>query len=121
MCTLVLGVPTAYVLARRNNAFTRTVEELLVMPVAVPGLATALALIVTFGSFGDLRRSWVFILIGHVLFTLPFMVRSVLAVLARDRHEDAGRGRAQPGRELRCSASSASCCPTAARASWPAR
>jgi putative spermidine/putrescine transport system permease protein len=82
VCTLLLGVPAAYVLARRSNAFTRAIEELLVMPVAIPGLATALALIVTFGSFGDLRRSWVFILIGHVLFTLPFMVRSVLAVLA---------------------------------------
>ena len=81
-CTLVLGVPAAYVLAKRSNALTRTIEELLVMPVAIPGLAIALALIVTFGGFGDLRRSWVFILIGHVLFTLPFMVRSVLAVLA---------------------------------------
>jgi putative spermidine/putrescine transport system permease protein len=48
----------------------------------VPGLATALALIVTYGGWGEFRRSWVFILVGHVLFTLPFMVRSVLAVLA---------------------------------------
>lgn len=81
-CTLVLGVPAAYVLARKSNAFTRAVEELLVMPVAVPGLATALALIVTYGGWGEFRRNWVFILVGHVLFTLPFMVRSVLAVLA---------------------------------------
>ncbi len=81
-CTLVLGVPAAYVLARKSNAFTRAIEELLVMPVAVPGLATALALIVTYGGWGEFRRSWVFILVGHVLFTLPFMVRSVLAVLA---------------------------------------
>ena len=69
-------------LARANNAATRVVEELLVMPVAIPGLATALALIVTFGNWGGFRRSWLIILVGHVLFTLPFMVRSVLAVLA---------------------------------------
>jgi putative spermidine/putrescine transport system permease protein len=81
-CTLVIGVPAAYVLARSRSALARAIEELLVMPVAIPGLATALGLIVTFGGWGDLRRSWVFILIGHVLFTLPFMVRSVLAVLA---------------------------------------
>jgi putative spermidine/putrescine transport system permease protein len=81
-CTLLLGVPAAYVLARSRSSLARAIEELLVMPVAVPGLATALALIVTFGGFGDLRRSWLFILIGHVLFTLPFMVKSVLAVLA---------------------------------------
>lgn len=81
VCTLAIGVPAAYVLAKRQNGFTRAVEELLVMPVAVPGLATGLALIVTFGGWGGLRTSWVFILIGHVLFTLPFMVRAVLAVL----------------------------------------
>ncbi|MBT9136502.1 MAG: putative 2-aminoethylphosphonate transport system permease protein PhnV [Firmicutes bacterium] len=79
--TLLLGVPAAYVLAKRQNRLTRTIEELLVMPVAVPGLATALALIVTYGSVGGFRTSWSFILVGHVLFTLPFMVRSVLAVL----------------------------------------
>ncbi|WP_199720959.1 ABC transporter permease [Azospirillum cavernae] len=80
-CTLLLGVPAAYALARRQGAVARAVEELLMMPVAVPGLATALALIVTYGGVGDLRRSWLFILIGHVLFTLPFMVRAVLAVM----------------------------------------
>jgi putative spermidine/putrescine transport system permease protein len=80
-CTLVLGVPAAYVLAKRQTAATRAIEELLVMPVAVPGLATALALIVTYGAVGSFRTSWTFILVGHVLFTLPFMVRSVLAVL----------------------------------------
>jgi putative spermidine/putrescine transport system permease protein len=79
--TLVLGVPAAYALAKRQNKFTRAIEELLVMPVAVPGLATAMALIVTYGASGGFRTSWGFILVGHVLFTLPFMVRSVLAVL----------------------------------------
>jgi putative spermidine/putrescine transport system permease protein len=81
VCTLVLGVPAAYVLARRPGRIARAVEEMLVMPVAIPGLATALALITTFGGWGDFRTSWAFILVGHVLFTLPFMVRSVLAVL----------------------------------------
>jgi putative spermidine/putrescine transport system permease protein len=80
--TLVLGIPAAYALAKRQNAFSRALEELLVMPVAVPGLATALALIVTYGGAGGFRTSWTFILVGHILFTLPFMVRSVLAVLS---------------------------------------
>lgn len=79
--TLVLGIPAAYVLARRQSRLTRFIEELLVMPVAIPGLATALALIVTYGGVGGFRTSWLFILVGHVLFTLPFMVRSVLAVM----------------------------------------
>ena len=80
--TLVLGVPIAYVLARRPGRVTRLFEELLVLPVAVPGLATALALILFYGQWRGFRASWLFILVGHVLFTLPFMVRSVLAVMA---------------------------------------
>ncbi len=80
--TLLLGVPAAYVLAKRRSRWTRLVEELLVLPVAMPGLATALALILLYGGFREFRTSWVFILVGHVLFTLPFMVRSVLAVLS---------------------------------------
>ncbi len=79
--TLLIGVPTAYVLARRQSRLTRAIEELLVLPVAVPGLATALALILLYGQFSGFRISWTFILVGHVLFTLPFMVRSVLAVM----------------------------------------
>lgn len=82
LATLLLGVPTAYVLARTRNRTARVIEELLVLPIAMPGLATALALIATYGSLGGFRTSWAFILVGHVLFTLPFMVRSVLAVLA---------------------------------------
>lgn len=79
--TLLLGVPAAYVLAKRQSRLTRLFEELLVMPVAIPGLATALALIATYGAVRGFRASWLFILVGHVLFTLPFMVRSVLAVM----------------------------------------
>lgn len=78
---LLLGVPAAYALRRADNRWARACEELLVLPIAIPGLATALALIAAYGGWSDLRSSWLFILIGHVLFTLPFMVRSVLAVL----------------------------------------
>ncbi len=79
---LVIGVPAAYVLARRRTWATRLMEEALVLPVAIPGLATALALILTYGTVREFRTSWAFILVGHVLFTLPFMVRAVLAVLS---------------------------------------
>jgi len=79
---LLAGVPAAYVLARWRSWPMRLVEELLVLPVAIPGLATALALILAYGTWREFRISWAFILVGHVLFTLPFMVRSVLAVLS---------------------------------------
>jgi putative spermidine/putrescine transport system permease protein len=80
--TLAIGVPAAYALARSNNAWARAVEEFLVLPIALPGLATALALLSVYGGFGAFRSSMWFIVAGHVVFTLPFMVRAVAAVCA---------------------------------------
>jgi putative spermidine/putrescine transport system permease protein len=80
VCVCVIGVPAAYALVRMNNRFSRAFEELMVLPVAMPGLASALALLLTYGQF---RSSWLFILVGHVLFTLPFLVRPVMAVMQR--------------------------------------
>jgi putative spermidine/putrescine transport system permease protein len=80
-CNLIIGIPLAYVVSRLNKRTARLIEELLMLPIALPGMATGLALIVTYGAVGNFRTHWTFILVGHVLFTLPFMVRSVLAVM----------------------------------------
>lgn len=80
--TLVVGVPAAYALHVRGGRLSRIIEEIITLPLAIPGLAIALGLLLTYGGFGSFRRSWLFILVGHVVFTLPFMVRSVMAVFA---------------------------------------
>jgi putative spermidine/putrescine transport system permease protein len=80
--TLVVGVPAAYALHLRNDRLSRAVEEIITLPLAIPGLAIALGLLLTYQGFSDFRRSWLFILVGHAIFTLPFMVRSVMAVFA---------------------------------------
>jgi putative spermidine/putrescine transport system permease protein len=80
--TLVVGVPAAYALARSRSRASRVIEELLVLPVALPGLATALAMLSVYGGFAAFRSSPWFIIAGHVVFTLPFMVRAVAAVCA---------------------------------------
>jgi putative spermidine/putrescine transport system permease protein len=80
--TLVVGVPSAYALYVRGGRLSRIVEEVITLPLAIPGLAIALALLLTYQGFGGFRRSWLFILTGHVIFTMPFMVRSVMAVFA---------------------------------------
>ena len=80
--TLVVGVPAAYALHVRGGKLSRIVEEIITLPLAIPGLAIALALILTYGGFGNFRRSWLFIVAGHVVFTMPFMVRSVMAVFS---------------------------------------
>jgi putative spermidine/putrescine transport system permease protein len=80
--TLAAGVPAAYALHVRGGRLSRIVEEIITLPLAIPGLAIALALLLTYGGLGNFRRSWLFILTGHVIFTMPFMVRSVMAVFA---------------------------------------
>ncbi len=80
--TLVTGVPAGYTLARSQSRWARVIEEMLVLPVALPGLATALALLLVYGGWSAFRGSMAFIVAGHVVFTLPFMVRSVAAVCA---------------------------------------
>lgn len=80
--TLIIGLPAAYGLARHPGWLSRLLEEFISLPLAVPGLALALALLQLYGSLKGFRASWTFILVGHVLYTLPFMVRSILAVLA---------------------------------------
>ncbi len=80
--TLVAGIPAAYALHVRGGRLSRIVEEIITLPLAIPGLAIALALLFTYQGFSEFRRSWLFILTGHVIFTMPFMVRSVMAVFA---------------------------------------
>lgn len=81
-CTLIIGVPAAYALARNPGRASRMLEEFISLPLAVPGLALALALLQLYGTMHGFRTHWSFILVGHVLYTLPFMVRSVLSVLS---------------------------------------
>src|SRR5215831_13288752 len=103
--TLAAGVPAAYALHVRGGRLSRAIEEIITLPLAIPGLAIALALLLTYGSFGDFRRSWLFILTGHVIFTMPFMVRSVMAVFAtvdvRTLDEGAASLGASPSRRFR--------------------
>ncbi|WP_260858729.1 ABC transporter permease [Paraburkholderia sp. BCC1885] len=80
--TLLTGVPAGYALARSKTRLSRIIEEFLVLPIALPGLASALALLVVYGGFTMFRMSVWFIVVGHVVFTLPFMVRAVAAVCA---------------------------------------
>lgn len=81
---LLIGVPFAYALARSPSRWARLLEELLTLPVAIPGLASALALILLYGTLQGFRQSLAFILVGHMVFTLPFMVRTVASAFQKD-------------------------------------
>src|SRR5260370_5217794 len=53
--TLIAGVPAAYALHVRGGRLARVVEEIITLPLAIPGLAIALALLLTYQSFSDFR------------------------------------------------------------------
>ena len=55
---LLIGVPCAYAMARSRSRWARLFEELLTLPVAVPGLASALALILAYGTLQGFRQSF---------------------------------------------------------------
>jgi len=97
LVALILGVPAAYSMVKKQNRLTRLFEEFLVIPLAIPGLAIALALLINYGRFTDFRRSWLFILVGHVIFTMPFMVRAVIAVMNSVTLKDFEEGAASLG------------------------
>lgn len=80
--TAIIGIPAAYGLNRFPGRLSRIVEEFVSLPLSIPGLALALALLQLYGTIKGFRLSFWFILVGHVLYTLPFMIRSVLAVFS---------------------------------------
>jgi putative spermidine/putrescine transport system ATP-binding protein len=95
--TLVVGVPAAYVMVKKQSWLTRLLEEFMVVPLAIPGLAIALALLLGYGRWTAFRQSAFIILAGHVIFTLPFMIRAVIAVMAVIRLQDLEEGAASLG------------------------
>ncbi|WP_027416666.1 ABC transporter permease [Aneurinibacillus terranovensis] len=75
---ILLGTMTAYQLSKSGHSWMKGIEEVLTLPVAVPGVAIALALIQTYPL---IRESGVLLLIGHVVVTFPLLFRTVLGTL----------------------------------------
>ena len=79
---VIVGVPAAWVLVReQRKRWAAFVEEAFILPLSMPGLAVGLGILLIWGGFSYFRQSIFFLLAGHVMFCLPFMVRSVTAVL----------------------------------------
>jgi putative spermidine/putrescine transport system permease protein len=68
-----LGVPAAYGLARRRDPLARALAVLLDTPLAVPGLAVAIGLLL---AYPRARASGATLAAGHLVYALPFFVRA---------------------------------------------
>jgi len=75
---ILLGTMTAYIFSKSSSRWMMVLEEILTLPVAVPGVAIALALVQTYAL---LREAGWLILIGHVIVTFPLIFRTVLGTL----------------------------------------
>ncbi len=75
---LLLGVPGACALVLGRFPGRAWLETLVALPLALPGIALSIALI---QAYAAVRGSWWLIFSGHLLYTLPFMVRIVAGAL----------------------------------------
>ena len=94
LLTMLLGVTGGYALVRYEFRGKHLLEELILVPLSLPGIAVAVALI---GTFGMIRDSWVIILLGHLLYTLPFMLQAVTNTLRSYNYFDLERAAASLG------------------------
>ncbi|MSO41205.1 MAG: ABC transporter permease [Solirubrobacterales bacterium] len=80
--TLVLGTAAAYGLSRSNTRLSGPVQALFLAPILLPGLFIGAALLSFVGRL-DIQPSLVTVLVGHVIFTFPFVF--ILVKTAVDR------------------------------------
>jgi putative spermidine/putrescine transport system permease protein len=77
---IVLGTPTAMGLVRYRFAGRDLVQSLVLSPLIFPSLVTGIALLRFFSSIHS-HNAMVNLVIGHVLVTVPYVVRTVSAGL----------------------------------------
>ena len=76
-----LGTPAAFGLTRYNFRFKNLLRGMLVVPMSLPTLLIGIALLSYF-AFLSIPRSLITVIIGHVVYTVPYMVLVVGARLA---------------------------------------
>ncbi|ANN67310.1 ABC transporter permease [Bordetella bronchialis] len=81
---IALAVPSALAVARYDFPGKGAVSALLMSPLVLPHVVLGAALL-QFGSSIGLTRSFTALLVGHTVIVLPFVMRSVLAMLTPEQ------------------------------------
>ena len=79
---VVLGVPAALHIARSQRSYARLLDSLFMSPLVLPALAFGLALIMVVTTMG-FALSIYWLIIGHIVVSVPFVLRTTIASLAR--------------------------------------
>lgn len=76
---LLLALPAAWLIARYDFPGRSLLRALSTLPIAIPGIAVGLGLIL---AFPHLRPTGWLMVVGHVLYTLPFLLGALIPALA---------------------------------------
>lgn len=91
IASLALAMPAAYGFVRHPFRGSRTVELLVGTPLALPGVAVAVAVII---GYSRARGSWLLLAAGQMLYTVPYAARVIANTLRNvpmEELEDAAR------------------------------
>lgn len=84
--SLVLGIPASLALVRYRLPFGDAIQSFLLSPLSLPLIVFGIALLFFAGAIG-LQLSFIGLLAGHIVITVPYIVRTVIAVYSGvDRH-----------------------------------
>jgi putative spermidine/putrescine transport system permease protein len=72
--SFLLGLPTAYVLGRKQIRGKKFFETIVLLPMIMPGMVVALFLSRVFTAFG-LAQNFFGLVLAHTLMALPYMIR----------------------------------------------
>ncbi|PVB62893.1 ABC transporter permease [Labrenzia sp. 011] len=86
LISTTLGVLASLALVRYNVAGRNLISTLLIAPILVPEVVLAVALLL-FLNFLSINKSFFLLLMGHVIFTLPFVILVVQARLVGIRRD----------------------------------
>lgn len=82
---IAIGLPVAWVLGRCQFRGRQLLLSLTMMPIAIPGIAIALALILAYPTWK--AGGWLLVG-GHVLYTLPFWIGILTPALSQPRLQE---------------------------------
>lgn len=82
---MAVALPASWLVARHRFPGRSLIRSLSTLPIAVPGIAIGLGLILT---FPELRPTGWLLIGGHVLYTLPFLFGTLLPAMADPRLQE---------------------------------
>ena len=84
VAAILLGLPAALAIARYHFIGRDTLTAVLMSPLVLPHIVLGAALL-QFGAAWGLTRSFLALMIGHTIIVMPFVLRSVLAVMTPEQ------------------------------------